>query len=146
MSNVRGGVGSLIAARYSSAPQEGKKQNTESLKILKIVTIESLVTKVRHNMRIDSFQSSQNIGDSQKVKPKAQQKAPQTVSKTAGEDQVVLSSSDSKLQQRAAAAPDVRQGRVDAVKQAVDAGTFNVSNTQLANSLFKQFFKPGSQV
>ncbi len=87
-------------------------------------------------MRIDSFQHSQNVGDSEQVSRKQDKKAmpPQTPA----QDSAQLSPS---LQEKLAKAPEVRQERVAAVKQAMAAGTYNVSDSQLADAMFKDFFK-----
>jgi flagellar biosynthesis anti-sigma factor FlgM len=91
---------------------------------------------VRNKMRIDSFQSSQNIGDSEQVSRKQDKKAlpPQTPVQDSAQLSVTL-------QEKLAKAPEVRHDRVAAIKQAMDAGTYNVSDSQLAGAMFKEFFK-----
>jgi flagellar biosynthesis anti-sigma factor FlgM len=91
---------------------------------------------VRNKMRIDSFQHSQNVGDSEQVSRK-QDKKPMPP-QTPVQDGTKLSVT---LQEKLAKAPEVRQERVAAIKQAMDAGTYNVSDSQLADAMFKEFFK-----
>jgi len=45
------------------------------------------------------------------------------------------------LREKLAKAPEIRQERVDAIKQARAAGTHNVSDSQLVDAMFKEFFK-----
>jgi flagellar biosynthesis anti-sigma factor FlgM len=93
---------------------------------------------VRIKMRIDSFQHSQNVGDSEQVSPK-QDKKPMPPQAPV-QDSAQLSAH---LQEKLAKAPEVRQERVTAIKQAMDAGTYKVSDSQLADAMFKEFFKRG---
>ncbi len=89
-------------------------------------------------MRIDSFQSSQNGGDSEQVSRKQNKKTtPPQAPVQAG---TPLSAA---LQEKLAKAPEVRHERVTAIKQAMDVGTYNVSDSQLADAMFKEFFKRG---
>ncbi|HZU32964.1 MAG TPA: flagellar biosynthesis anti-sigma factor FlgM [Candidatus Angelobacter sp.] len=90
-------------------------------------------------MRIDSFQNSQNIDSSDQVTRKQDKKAV-TTQNTTEQEGVTLSP---QLKERLANTPDVRQERVDAIKQARAAGTYNVSDSQLADSMFKEFFNRG---
>lgn len=43
--------------------------------------------------------------------------------------------------QSLASVPDVRQNRVDEVKQQIEAGTYNVSASQVADKLLKKYFE-----
>lgn len=90
-------------------------------------------------MRINPFQNSQDIGNSEQVNRKTDKKAEQ-VSQPAEQDGAKLSAH---LQQRLAATPDVRQERVAEIQQAREAGTYKVSDGQLANAMFKEFFSRG---
>ena len=89
-------------------------------------------------MRIDSFQHSQNIDDAEQVSRK-QDKKPMPP-QTPVQDGTQLSAT---LQEKLAKAPEVRHERVTAIKQALDAGTYNVSDSQVADAMFKEFFKRG---
>lgn len=87
-------------------------------------------------MRIDSFQPSNSITDSQTVTRQDHKKA-QSVQVPA---QDTASISDrARMQQRVAQAPDVRAERVAAIKQQMQAGTYNVSDSQLADAMMKEF-------
>ena len=86
-------------------------------------------------MRINPFDYSQNIDSTEQVTRKQDKKTVQTPSSQQDGAQI-----SPQLQERLAQAPDVRQDRVDAVKQARDSGTYNVSDGQLANAMFKEFF------
>ena len=87
-------------------------------------------------MRIDSFQHSQNVGESEQVSRKQDKKPlpPQAPV----QDGAQLSA---QLQEKLAQAPEVRHERVAAIKQAREAGTYSVSDSQLADAVFKEFFK-----
>jgi flagellar biosynthesis anti-sigma factor FlgM len=91
---------------------------------------------VRTKMRIDSFQSSQNVSDPEQVTRQQGKKTTQTQAPAQGSAQLSAT-----LQEKLAKTPEVRHERVAAVKQAMDAGTYNVSNSQLADAMFKEFFK-----
>jgi flagellar biosynthesis anti-sigma factor FlgM len=91
---------------------------------------------VRNKMRIDTFQSSQNTGDPEPVSRK-QDKKPMPPQAPVP-DSAQLSAT---LQEKLAKAPEVRHERVAAIKQAIDAGTYSVSDSQLADAMFKEFFK-----
>ncbi len=94
-----------------------------------------------NNMRIDSFQPSQNINDSEQVKRRQQEKpAP---AQAPAQDSAELSAHGRNLQETLSTTPDIRQERVDAIKKAMDAGTYNVSNSQLADAMVNEFFKRG---
>lgn len=86
-------------------------------------------------MRINPFDYSQNIDSTEQVTRKQDKKTAPTSSSQ--QDGVQISP---QLQERLAQAPDVRQDRVDAVKQARDSGSYNVSDGQLADAMFKEFF------
>jgi len=86
-------------------------------------------------MRINPFDYSQNIDSTEQVTRKQDKKTVQTPSSQQDGAQI-----SPQLQERLAQAPDVRQDRVDAVKQARDSGTYNVSDGQLADAMFKEFF------
>lgn len=89
-------------------------------------------------MRINSFDPTQNIGDTEQVNRKQDKKTAQATATEQDGAQI-----STQLQQRLAQAPEVRQDRIDAIKQARDAGTYNVSDTQLAGAMFKEFFNRG---
>jgi negative regulator of flagellin synthesis FlgM len=87
-------------------------------------------------MRIDSFQPSNSIADTQSVTRPDNKKAQQA--QVPAQDTANISER-ARLQQRAAQAPDVRQERVAAIKQQMQAGTYNVSDSQLADAMMKEF-------
>jgi negative regulator of flagellin synthesis FlgM len=87
-------------------------------------------------MRIDSFQPSNSIADSNPVARQEQKKAQQA--QQPAQDSASISER-ARLQQRAAQAPDVRQERVAAIKAQMQAGTYNVSDSQLADAMMKEF-------
>lgn len=89
-------------------------------------------------MNINQIRNSQDIGNSEQVNRKTDKKAEQA--KPAEQEGAKLSAH---LQERLAATSDIRQERVAAVKQAREAGTYNVSDGQLANAMFKEFFGRG---
>jgi len=89
-------------------------------------------------MRINPFQQPQDISTTEQVNRKQDKKTESTPAPA--QDGVKLSS---QLQQRLAQTPDVRQERVDSIKQAMQAGTYNVSDSQLADAMFKEFFNRG---
>ena len=89
-------------------------------------------------MHINSIHNSQDIGNTEQVNRKTDKKVEQA--KPAEQDGAKLSTH---LQERLAATPDVRQERVAEIKQAREAGTYKVSNGQLANAMFKDFFSRG---
>jgi flagellar biosynthesis anti-sigma factor FlgM len=65
----------------------------------------------------------------------AQQSRPATVS---GQDQAQLSVDNDTIQQlktQLSQVPEVRQDRVDALRQAVSAGSYQVSDQQLSNAI-----------
>jgi flagellar biosynthesis anti-sigma factor FlgM len=89
-------------------------------------------------MRIDQFQQPQPLDSNEQVNRKAEKKAePPSL---AQQDAAKLSP---QLQERLAQTPEVRQERITAIKQAMDAGTYNVSDSQLAGAMFNEFFKRG---
>jgi flagellar biosynthesis anti-sigma factor FlgM len=89
-------------------------------------------------MRINSFDQSQSIGTTDQVSRKQDKKTLQTPA--ADQDGAQVSP---QLQQRLAQTPEVRQDRIDAIKQARDAGTYKVSDEQLSGAMFKEFFNRG---
>jgi flagellar biosynthesis anti-sigma factor FlgM len=89
-------------------------------------------------MRINSFDQTQNIGTTEQVSRKQDKKTSQTPA--ADQDGAQISA---QLQQRLAQTPEVRQDRIDAIKQARDAGTYSVSDDQLSSAMFKEFFNRG---
>lgn len=89
-------------------------------------------------MRINPFDYSQNIDTTDQVTRKQDKKTVQTPPSQQDGAQI-----SSQLQQRLAQTPDVRQDRIDAIKQAREAGTHNVSDSQLADAMFKEFFNRG---
>ena len=89
-------------------------------------------------MRINQSDPSQNIDTTDQVNRKQDKKTVQTPAPA--QDGVQVSA---QLQERLAQTPEVRQERIDAIKSARDAGTYNVSNSQLADSMFKEFFNRG---
>jgi flagellar biosynthesis anti-sigma factor FlgM len=89
-------------------------------------------------MRINPFEHSQDIGSTEQVSRKQDKKTTQTPASQ--QDGAPIST---QLQERLAQTPEVRQDRVDAVKQARDAGTYSISDGQLAGAMFKEFFNRG---
>jgi negative regulator of flagellin synthesis FlgM len=87
-------------------------------------------------MRIDSFQPSNSIADTKPVNRQEQKKAQQA--QVPATDSASISER-ARLQQRAAQAPDVRQERVSAIKAQMQAGTYKVSDSQLADAMMKEF-------
>ncbi len=87
-------------------------------------------------MRIDSFHHSQNVDEPNQVTSK-QDKKP-VPPQAPVQDGAQLSAT---LREKLAKAPEIRQERVDAIKQARAAGTHNVSDSQLADAMFKELFK-----
>jgi negative regulator of flagellin synthesis FlgM len=90
-------------------------------------------------MRINPFQQPQDIASTEQANRQHNKKAAQTQTPQQP-DGVTLSA---QLQQKLAQAPDVRQERVAAIKQAMQDGTYNVSDSQLADAMFKEFFNRG---
>jgi len=96
-------------------------------------------------MRIDSSQPTQNAGDAEQVKRSPQDKT--QASKTAAPaatDSARISPESLALQkhlQTIKNQPEVRQDRVDAIKQAMASGTHAVSNQQLGDKLFNDLLK-----
>lgn len=92
-------------------------------------------------MRINPFDHSQNVGNPEQISRKADKKTEQAQpAQPAAQEDVKLSP---QLQERLAKTPDIRQERVAEIKQAREAGTYNVSDSQLADAMFKEFFKRG---
>ena len=87
-------------------------------------------------MRINSFDQSQQIDATQQQVTRNQDKKT-TQTPATEQDGVQVSS---QLQARLAQTPDVRQDRIDAIKAARENGTYNVSDSQLAGAMFKEFF------
>jgi flagellar biosynthesis anti-sigma factor FlgM len=90
-------------------------------------------------MRINPFQQPQDISTTEQVNRTQDKKAAQNTPAPA-QDGVQLSS---QLQRRLAQTPEVRQDRVNSIKQAMQDGTYNVSDSQLADAMFKEFFTRG---
>ncbi len=86
-------------------------------------------------MRINPSDPSQNIDTTEQVNRKQDKKTVPTPAPA--QDGVQVSS---QLQERLAQTPEVRQERIDAIKSARAAGTHNVSDSQLSDSMFKEFF------
>ena len=86
-------------------------------------------------MRINPSDYSQNIDSTEQVTRKQDKRTAPT--STPQQDGAQISP---QLQERLAQSPDIRQDRVDAVRQARDSGTHNVSDEQLAGAMFKEFF------
>ena len=93
-------------------------------------------------MRIDSFQPSNSIADTQTVTRPDNKKAQQAQVSTPAQDTASISER-ARLQQRATQVPDVRQERVSAIKQQMQAGTYNVSDSQLADAMMNEFSARG---
>ena len=89
-------------------------------------------------MRINPTDPSQNIDTTEQVNRKQDKKIVQTPAPA--QDGVQVSA---QLQERLAQTPEVRQERIDAIKSARAAGTYNLSDSQLADSVFKEFFNRG---
>ena len=85
-------------------------------------------------MRIDSSQQPQNVANNEQVNRKPGKKAEQA--QPAEQEGVKLSA---QLKEKLANAPEIRQERVAAIKQAREAGTYKVSDSQLADAMFKEF-------
>lgn len=89
-------------------------------------------------MRIDAFN---------KVSQLYQANSPKKVSKTnstgASSDSLEISQAGRDYQvakQAVAKAPDFREDLVDAIKQKMDSGTYNVSNEDIADKLLNGYF------
>jgi flagellar biosynthesis anti-sigma factor FlgM len=89
-------------------------------------------------MRINPSDPLQNIDTTEQVNRKQDKKTVQTPAPA--QDGVQVSP---QLQERLAQTPEVRQERIDAIKSAREAGTYSVSDSQLADSVFKEFFNRG---
>lgn len=87
-------------------------------------------------MRINSFDQSNQIDATQQQVNRNQDKKT-TQTPASDQDGVQVSS---QLQARLAQTPDVRQNRIDAIKAARENGTYNVSDSQLAGAMYKEFF------
>jgi len=98
-----------------------------------------------NKMRIDSSQPTQNTGDVDQVK-RSQQDKTQTAkpAPTSTTDSARISPQSLALQkhlQTVKAQPEVRQDKVDAIKQAMANGTHSVSNQQLGEKMFNDLLK-----
>jgi flagellar biosynthesis anti-sigma factor FlgM len=89
-------------------------------------------------MRINPSDPSQNIDTTEQVNRKQDKKTVQTPA--AVQDGVQVSP---QLQERLAQTPEVRQDRINAIQSARAAGTYSVSDSQLGDSMFKEFFNRG---
>jgi anti-sigma28 factor (negative regulator of flagellin synthesis) len=89
-------------------------------------------------MRINPSDPSQNIATTEQVNRKQDKKTVQTTAPA--QDDVQISP---QLQERLAQTPEVRQDRIDAIQSARAAGTHSVSDSQLGDSMFKEFFNRG---
>jgi negative regulator of flagellin synthesis FlgM len=98
-----------------------------------------------NKMRIDSSQPTQNTGDAEQIKRTPQDKTQAAATaKTAATDSARISPQSLALQkhlQTIKAQPEVRQDRVDAIKQAMANGTYSVSNQQLGAKMFNDLLK-----
>lgn len=96
-------------------------------------------------MRIDSSQPTQNTGDAEQVKRTQQDKTQSSATaKAAATDSARISPESLALQkhmQTIKAQPEVRQDKVDAIKQAMANGTYSVSNQQLGDKIFNELLK-----
>jgi negative regulator of flagellin synthesis FlgM len=98
-----------------------------------------------NNMRIDSSQPTHSTNDAEQVKRSSQDKA--QAAKTApatATDSARISDQSLALQkhlQTIKAQPEVRQDKVDAIKQAMANGTYSVSNQQLGDKMFNDLLK-----
>ena len=87
-------------------------------------------------MRINGIQ-----GVNQAYKPNKTQKAYGSSSVAAGKDTLALSDFAKELSVAKAAVnktPDVRQAKVDEIKQQMEAGTYNITATQVADKIIDQ--------
>jgi negative regulator of flagellin synthesis FlgM len=84
-------------------------------------------------MRIDSSQPTQNTTDAQQVTRRQDKK----VQQAPAQDTAQISE-HARVQQALAQTPEIRQDRVAAIKQQIDAGTYKVTDSQLADSLVKE--------
>jgi len=91
-------------------------------------------------MRINSFEPSQNVTDTRQVNRRQDKKAEVSQAQTPAQDTAQISER-ARIQQAVAKAPEVRQDRVAEIKAQIDAGTYNVSNSQLADAMMKDFSK-----
>ena len=96
-------------------------------------------------MRIDSSQPTQNTGDAEQVKRSSQDKTQASKNAaTSATDSARISPQSLALQkhlQTVNAQPEVRQDKVDAIKQAIANGTHSVSNQQLGDKMFNDLLK-----
>ncbi|MDF1618070.1 flagellar biosynthesis anti-sigma factor FlgM [Petrocella sp. FN5] len=87
-------------------------------------------------MRINGIQ-----GVNQAYKPNKAQKAYGSSSVAAGKDTLALSDFAKELSVAKAAVsktPDVRQAKVDEIKQQMEAGTYNITAAQVADKIIAQ--------
>ena len=91
-------------------------------------------------MRINSFEPSQNVTDTQHVNRRQDNKAEASHTQTPAQDTAQISER-ARIQQAVAKAPEVRHDRVAAIKAQIEAGTHKVSNSQLADAMMKDFSK-----
>lgn len=90
-------------------------------------------------MRINGINSVNNIQKANKAS-----KAYGTSNVSTSKDSLVISDFAKELQiakQTVAAAPDVRQTKVDDIKQQMEAGTYNISASKVAEKLLKQYLE-----
>jgi negative regulator of flagellin synthesis FlgM len=87
---------------------------------------------VRDNMRIDSSQPTQNTNDTQQVNRRQEKK----VEQAPAQDTAQISE-HARVQEALSRTPEIRQERVAAIKQQIEAGTYKVTDSQLADSMVK---------
>lgn len=94
----------------------------------------------------NSISSGSQVGDSQPVRPSSNKSA-QSTGSSGAQQGVEISLSETgveTLKAQLANLPDVRQERVQALQQAVNNGTYQVSNKQIANAIHADLFGASS--
>jgi len=93
-------------------------------------------------MRIDFHQEPQAIAESNRANPQSAGAAgTSSASSALGEDQAQLSGAHVQVQALAAEAahlPEIRQERVQALRQAIQSGQYQASPEKIAGALFAQ--------
>lgn len=90
-------------------------------------------------MRINGINNVNNVYKSKKAN-----KAYEATNVSSSKDTLAISDFAKELQvakQAVSAAPDVRQEKVDNIKQQMEAGNYNVTASQLADKLLKKYFE-----
>jgi len=87
-------------------------------------------------MRINSAHPTQNTTETPQVSRRQEKK----VQPAPAQDTAQISE-HARVQQALAKTPEIRQERVAAIKQQMDAGTYKVTDSQLADSMVKEMSK-----